>query len=101
LSKRGRLKGKQVIKHLFSKGKRFHTGNLTFIYLPAEEPMVGFVASKRIGGAVKRNRVKRLLREAYRMNRHTYRRFDLLIYARGPLERNDITTAFLKFQEVW
>lgn len=31
---------------------------------------MGFVAGKKLGKAVRRNRVKRLLREAYRMNQH-------------------------------
>lgn len=92
-----RLKGKQVFRTLFSRGKRFSHGNLTVLYLPAERPSAGFIASKHIGGAVKRNRVKRILREAYRMNRNLFTRFTVVFYARGPLERDDVIAAFDKF----
>ena len=99
LLKRERLKGKQVIKTLFSRGKRVRHGYLTVFYLLAEEPSVGFVASKKIGGAVKRNRVKRLLREAYRMNKTIFQGMAVVLYAVGPVDAKDISKTFLKFKE--
>jgi len=35
-----------------------------------QERRVGFAAGKKLGDAVTRNRVKRMLREAYRMSQH-------------------------------
>jgi ribonuclease P protein component len=99
LDKTERLKGKQIIKKLFSTGRRFYTSNLTIIYLPSDKNATGFVASKRIGGAVKRNRVKRILREAYRMNKDNFKGLKVIFYARGPLKFNEVVDIFKTFQE--
>ena len=99
-SKTERLKGKQVIKKIFSKGKRFHRGNITIIYLLSEKQAAGFVASKKIGGAVKRNKVKRILREAYRMNKDIFEGLNVIFYAHGPLKANDILSTIKAFREV-
>jgi ribonuclease P protein component len=93
-----RLKGKQVFTRLFKKGKRFRHGNLEVIYLLSEEPSVGFVASKRVGGAVQRNRTKRLLREAYRMNKELFAGLNIVLHAAGTLNKQDITDALNTFK---
>jgi ribonuclease P protein component len=46
---------------------------------PGIGPLVGVVASKRVGGAVQRNRAKRLLREAVRDTLNGLTRRDLWI----------------------
>jgi ribonuclease P protein component len=49
-------------------------------------PRVGFSVSKRLGTAVDRNRIKRVLREAYRAHSQSLRgNVDLVLIARTPL----------------
>jgi ribonuclease P protein component len=50
-----------------------------------EGARVGFSVSKRLGNAVDRNRVKRVLRESFRTNRQCLEGdMDLVFVARGP-----------------
>ena len=43
---------------------------LFVLFAPEFSRKAGFVAGRRVGGAVARNRCKRLMREAYRRNKH-------------------------------
>lgn len=61
-----RIKKEKDFTLLFNKGKRIYSDSLTLIYYPASELKVGFVVSKKHGTSVKRNRIKRLLRESFR-----------------------------------
>lgn len=61
-----RLKKEKDFNLVFRKGKRIFSDSLSLVYLPAEELKAGFAVSKKHGGSVKRNRIKRLLRESFR-----------------------------------
>lgn len=61
-----RLKKEKDFNALFIKGKRLFSHSLTMIYIPSKELKVGFAVSKKHGGSVVRNRIKRLLRESFK-----------------------------------
>lgn len=78
LNKSERLDSKKLIERLFAGGnKSFPAFPLRVVYMPltpeenvADASILISVPKKRFKHAVKRNRVKRQVREAYRHNKH-------------------------------
>ena len=63
-----RLKKQSDFQKLFSGGKRAFSPSLTVVYRKSEKQIMGISVGKRHGKSVTRNKIKRLLREAYRLN---------------------------------
>ena len=61
-----RLKKEKDFNLVFNKGKRLYSDSVTIIYYKSNEIKAGFAVSKKHGGSVQRNRIKRLLREPFR-----------------------------------
>ena len=76
-SKEERLCSKRLISLLFSKGSSFNLYPLRFIYyapqedLPGQTQLLISVSKRYYKRATDRNRLKRQIREAYRLNKHT------------------------------
>lgn len=70
-----KLKSKKLIEKLFDEGSSVTSYPIKLIYLPAAFPLevstqAGVtVPKKNFKSAVKRNRIKRLMRESYRLNK--------------------------------
>lgn len=60
-----RLKKSGDFSKLFKKGNRVYSPYLTVIYMPSKQTVMGVAISKKHGKAVKRNRIKRLVRAAF------------------------------------
>ena len=84
-SKQQRVRGREEFAAVFDAKVRQSRGPLTAYALPtdAKSPRLGLSVSRRVGTAPRRNRIKRLLREAFRLMRHDFpRAYDLVIVVR-------------------
>lgn len=61
-----RLKKEKDFNTVFKKGKRLFSSQMTVLFLPSDNLKFGIAVGKKIGGSVKRNKVKRLFRESFR-----------------------------------
>lgn len=71
LPKSERLQRGYQFRRAYEQGRKV-TGRLVVVYVvhdPSADRALGVVTSRKIGGAVVRNRARRLLREAYRLNK--------------------------------
>ena len=69
-----RLGGKLAFRAVFDAGLKASKGPLTAYVRPngLGHPRLGLTVPRRVGNAAARNRVKRMLREAYRHLRHDF-----------------------------
>lgn len=70
------LRGRNTFSKVFSSGNKLVGRNIVCFYqvenndTETNKVLVGFAVSKKTGKAVVRNRIKRLMRESYRLNKH-------------------------------
>ncbi|MDR3163134.1 MAG: ribonuclease P protein component [Helicobacteraceae bacterium] len=70
---------------VFEQAKSFHSAGFVFFYQNADVNEVGFVASKKVGGAVDRNFARRRMRELFRAQAGILPRGRFVVLAKKPI----------------
>ena len=65
MQKEYRLRKNGQFQYVYHKGSATGSREITLLYIRSSKLQVGFSVSKKVGGAVVRNRVKRRLRAAF------------------------------------
>lgn len=88
LPKSSRLRANREFQNVYNQGRSIASKYTVLYWTPVvDRPgKVGFAAGKKLGNAVLRNRLKRLLREAWRLSELLVpENFDFILVARRPL----------------
>ena len=64
------IRHRTEFQYVYDRGRKLHGRTMTIFLLPRTDAStrLGIAATKKIGGAVARNRAKRLVREVFRRN---------------------------------
>jgi len=93
LSPQERIRRRADFQQVYDRGLRTNARFMTLFILANNLPVtrLGVAATRRLGGAVERNRAKRLVREVFRRNK-TLPGFDVVVMPRPELLDADFSS---------
>ena len=95
LPKQNRLKKNKQFTYIYKNGQTKHANKLSLSYIKTKfQPFkVGCTVSKKIGNSVTRSRVKRLLREATRIELNNFNKsYNYIFIAREGIDQENLNS---------
>jgi len=94
-----RIRRRVEYQQIYDRGVRTHGRYLTMFTLSNNLPVgrLGIAASRKLGGAIDRNRAKRLIREVFRRNKLAPG-FDIVVIPKRELLDASLTTLETEFR---
>ncbi|MGI6182799.1 MAG: ribonuclease P protein component [Candidatus Fimadaptatus sp.] len=92
LGRRNTLHRNQQFQYVYRRGKSSGCTHFTLIYLPGRQLRLGISVSRKVGCAVTRNRIRRLLRENIRLMQHDIKPGQYVLIARPAAAKADYHT---------
>ncbi|MBE5760055.1 MAG: ribonuclease P protein component [Clostridia bacterium] len=90
------LKRNKEFRYVYGRGNSLTTRNLVLVFLKRKSGGLrpGFSISKKIGGAVERNRLRRQLKAAYQeiLKKYTVGNYHIIFIARQPIREAKFET---------
>lgn len=100
---KGTLKKQKDFSRVFGRGKKLSNNFLSIFFRSNKEceNRTGFVVSSKIKSAVQRNRIKRLLRESYRLIKKDFRSgIDIIVLGKETLIDKKLAVAKEALEEI-
>lgn len=101
--KENRIRRRREFVHLSNSGKKVHTDQFIGIYGASEtgKKRIGITVSKKVGNAVMRNRIKRVIREYFRLHKQNLKYdLEINIIAKRNVSALSTEKIFLSMREV-
>ena len=99
---KNRIKSKYHFNYLFNNSTKVNcNGFICFLSKSlTDSPKYAFVASKKIGNAVQRNRAKRVMRDIVRLNQFNIdKQFDMVVIAKTSFFKYDFNELEIHFKQ--